>query len=462
MASCDLQDTFNAPSAVTSWPDVNAPQMEINRALLNNDFLPSAPNSPPNTGSTELFPEDPLSTHQRFGPPSLDNWLPDSGATCHYTPVFSDLRDVEACHIPVSLADGTTKISTFKGTDCYFTSDEGQKSILGLTDVYYIEAYLFIVTTPGKLTGWIGLPTESTTSIITALKSWLTQTELLGRTKSVRFIRTDAGSAFTSAKFITECTNLGIKLEAAAPEHQEMNGICEAKWREVHNTANVLLNTARLGGAFFHHAHAYAVSIINACPAKNVTDQHGNPTTPSNTAMAENQALPTSVFGCPVYFKRYEPTFRNKLITYKQQLQRASRGIFIGFENSAGWLVYSPDHPQRIVITRDAYFDEDFSSALAFDSKPFAGAIPIRSHLDPNGLQSLDNSEPSIVHQTGSAANLGITPSTYLEELHDSEQLYKHKTMALQALPIQKMILMTLIPSQNLTSLLDQHHQLLS
>ncbi|KAI2496242.1 hypothetical protein MHU86_18246 [Fragilaria crotonensis] len=194
---------------------------------------------------------------------------------------------------------------------------------------------------------------------------------------------------------------------------------------EVHNTANVLLNTARLGGAFFHHAHAYAVSIINACPAKNVTDQHGNPTTPFQYSYGRKPSLANfRVFGCPVYFKRYEPTFRNKLITYKQQLQRASRGIFIGFpENSAGWLVYSPDHPQRIVITRDAYFDEDFSSALAFDSKPFAGAIPIRSHLDPNGLQSLDNSEPSIVHQTGSAANLGITPSTYLEELHDSEQL---------------------------------------
>jgi hypothetical protein len=37
------------------------------------------------------------------------------------------------------------------------------------------SAYLFIVTTPGKLTGWIGIPTESTASIITALKSWLTQ-----------------------------------------------------------------------------------------------------------------------------------------------------------------------------------------------------------------------------------------------------------------------------------------------
>ena len=80
--------------------------MEINRALLNNDFLPTAPQAPPSSGSTELFPDDLLLTHQRFGPPILDNWLPDSGTTCHYTPVFSNLCDVEACHTPVSLADG--------------------------------------------------------------------------------------------------------------------------------------------------------------------------------------------------------------------------------------------------------------------------------------------------------------------------------------------------------------------
>ncbi|KAI2498242.1 hypothetical protein MHU86_16269 [Fragilaria crotonensis] len=115
-------------------------QMEINPSLTDNDFVPSMSHSPPSTDAIEYFPDDPMSAYQRFGPPDLDNWLPDSGATSHYTPVFSDLHDVEPCHVPVSLADGTTKISTFKGTtDCFFTTTEGQKAILGLADVYYIE-----------------------------------------------------------------------------------------------------------------------------------------------------------------------------------------------------------------------------------------------------------------------------------------------------------------------------------
>jgi hypothetical protein len=88
----------------------------------------------------------------------------------------------------------------------------------GITTARNYSAYLNIVTTPWKLTGWIGLPTESTESIITALKSWLTQTELLGQTKSARFICTNAVSAFTSTKFITACNDLGSKLDAATPE----------------------------------------------------------------------------------------------------------------------------------------------------------------------------------------------------------------------------------------------------
>jgi hypothetical protein len=156
----------------------------------------------------------------------------------------------------------------------------------------------------------------------------LTDTELLGRTRSIRFIHTDAGSAFTSTKFISECKSLGIKVEAAAPEHQEMNGICEAKWREVHNTANILLNNARLGGAFFHHAHAYAIHIINVCPAKKVMDQDGNPTAPYQYSFQCKPSIANfHVFGCPSFFKRYEPTFCSKLISYNSTSMRLSRHL---------------------------------------------------------------------------------------------------------------------------------------
>jgi hypothetical protein len=114
--------------------------MTINQPLLDRDYLPTANHAPPNSGATAYFPDDPQSPYQRFGPPLLENWLPDSGATSHYTPLFSDLSDVEPCSVPISLADGSTKMSTHKGTTaCHFTTDDGLKSILGLTDVYFVE-----------------------------------------------------------------------------------------------------------------------------------------------------------------------------------------------------------------------------------------------------------------------------------------------------------------------------------
>ena len=103
---------------------------------------------------------------------------------------------------------------------------------------------------------------------------------------------------------------------------QNINGICEAKWHKVNNTPNILLNTAQLGGTFFHHAHAYAIHIVNSCPAKNVTDRDGNPTTPLQYSYVRKPSLANfRIFGLPVYFKRYEPTSCNKLITYNNNFR---------------------------------------------------------------------------------------------------------------------------------------------
>ena len=286
----------------------------------------------------------------------------------------------------------------------------------GLTSETNFSAYLFIVATPGRYVGWQGTHLESSTGLFNALKQWLTKTQLLGRTNSVRLIRADAGSAFVSPKFINKCVDIGIKVEAASPKHQEMNGICEAKWKQLHNLANTLLNNARLGGAFFHHAHCYAAAILNCIPARNVVDSTGLPSTPHFVCFGKKPSLANfRVFGSPAFFKRYDPQRDRKVISNKQQIQKSSRGIFVGFpDNSAGWLMYSADLPQRLSVSSDVHFDESFESALCFDSKPFAAAVPVRSALDPSALTTdITQTEPSAIAKTGNVADLGIEPSTF-------------------------------------------------
>jgi hypothetical protein len=64
--------------------------------------------------------------------------------------------------------------------------------LFGLTAATNFTANLFIVATPGKRVGWIGLVQEELSmAIIAALKSWLVDTEQLGRKHNIRFIRAD-------------------------------------------------------------------------------------------------------------------------------------------------------------------------------------------------------------------------------------------------------------------------------
>ncbi|KAI2495896.1 hypothetical protein MHU86_18594 [Fragilaria crotonensis] len=85
----------------TSHGPIPLPQMPINQPLLDRDYLPTANHAPPNSGATAYFLMTPI-TIPKIWSPLLANWLPDSGATSHYTPLFSDLSDVEPCSVPIS------------------------------------------------------------------------------------------------------------------------------------------------------------------------------------------------------------------------------------------------------------------------------------------------------------------------------------------------------------------------
>jgi hypothetical protein len=390
--------------------------MEINRALLSNDFLPTAPQAPPNTGSTELLPpDDPLSTHQRFGPPILDNWLPDSGATCHYTPVFSDLYNVEACHIPVSLADGTRKISTFKGTtDCYFTTDEGQKSILGLQDVYFVEGLshrLLSLTTVSASQNFTIIIKNCATTILFPDDLTYTWPLLQHELPTQHAFSTMAQPENTSPCETTFSSTFEEHVDTSYSDNSARPTTSQPLETRSHQLAHQIVRnllTGSLHCAWNAHILSPALDKNTWPSCISISQEHADSKISLSQGSGCLHQLHHDIMSNPLRFK----------FTYKKFP-----------ENSASWLLdSSPDHPQRIVITRDAYFDKDMtSSAHVFNSKPSARAIPFNSHLDPNGLQPSDNSQPSIVRQTGSAVNLGNLPSIFIEEPKDSEQPLKEE-----------------------------------
>jgi hypothetical protein len=76
----------------------------------------------------------------RHGPgDDLRNWLPDSGATAHFTPVREDLSEIRPCDISITVADGQVIYATEVGIVCInLWSDQGERLELTLRDVYFV------------------------------------------------------------------------------------------------------------------------------------------------------------------------------------------------------------------------------------------------------------------------------------------------------------------------------------
>jgi hypothetical protein len=171
----------------------------------------------------------------------------------------------------------------------------------GLTTATNYSVYHFIVTTAGKLTGWIGLPTESTESNITVLKLWLTQTELLGQSKSICFIRTNGGSAFTSAKFIAD-TSMQWPWNQTWSSHPRTSRDESYFWSQMVQSSQYCKHPPEYCPTWWRILPSYTCLChphCQSCPANNVTDQDGNPTTPYQYSYGRKPSLAYfRVFGC--------------------------------------------------------------------------------------------------------------------------------------------------------------------
>ena len=62
----------------------------------------------------------------------------------------------------------------------------------------------------------------------------------------------------------------------------------------------------------------------------------------------------------------------------RHQAQKGFHGIFVGIpQHQKGYLVYVPS-TKKVILSYDVVFDESFSSALSYTSRPYAEAMAMR------------------------------------------------------------------------------------
>ena len=67
-----------------------------------------------------------------------------------------------------------------------------------------------------------------------------------------------------------------------------------------------------------------------------------------------------------------------KTLNMRHQAQKGFRSIFVGIpQHKNGYLVYVPSN-RKVIFSYDVVFDESFSSALLYTSRPYAEAMVMR------------------------------------------------------------------------------------
>ena len=275
---------------------------------------------------------------------------------------------------------------------------------------YNEPKFLFILDPISKYAAKVNMTAKSARATIKAMVDW--RKEMVSKGLHVFFfLRSDAGTNFTSDEFKEWCKDEGITLTIAGPKCQEQNTFAETTYKPVSQMARKMLVCAHLPMDFFHFALGYALLILRVLPPKNFVDEEGNPLTTYQVLHHMKPRISRfKVFGCPVVFKCNQPYIHGKLLTEFQQLQQESRGTFVGFPiNQAAWLINVPltIKNSHLVVPTDVVFAQQFISLPLGTNKPFA-----QSQTERN-VRVLPNASPFIVESTGDVTTMGPSQITY-------------------------------------------------
>ena len=258
---------------------------------------------------------------------------------------------------------------------------------------------------------------------------------------NVSNIHADAGTAFTSKEFISDCEQYGIKVSLAAPRHQEMNGICERTWASIRNIAFSFLVHARVGFEFYSFALEHVWKVHACLPIKNLS-KNDNPISPYEYFFGNKPAIRrfrVPFCPCVVNIDQRRDVDTRQTLDRRNHPERGIRGIHVGLpRNSAGWLVYIPS-TGKVLVSADVSFDEDFLSSVTYTDTRLPGGIVSQ----PPSL--LPPTDPADLHHTEDPTRFSTTddaPGIPCSDSHsDTTYIPRFPTSDHNLEPEQKMIL---------------------
>ena len=134
-----------------------------------------------------------------------------------------------------------------------------------------------------------------------------------------------------------------------------------------------LMVHARVPEVYVHFALMYTIDhIFPVLPIKDLINEDDNPTTPHKLSTGMKPSVShLRVLFFPFVVRKAKAHVQTKTLNMHHQAQKGFHGIFVGIpEHQKGYLVYVPS-TRKVISSYDVVFDEGFSSALAYTSRPY-------------------------------------------------------------------------------------------
>lgn len=197
------------------------------------------------------------------------------------------------------------------------TSQEGHKYALSFTDDFTGAVFVYF------------LKTKCDTTLAT--EKFLADTAPYS---SVKCIRSDNGTEYTSNVFQSLLRDRGIRHETSSPYSPHQNGTAERQWRTLFEMGRCLLLEKGLPKTLWLYAVQTSAHIRNRC----YNDRNKN--TPFFMLTGKKPDLSKMwVFGSDCYAYKHDQ---------KKLDPKGKKGIFVGYsKNSPAYLVYNP-HSRRV------------------------------------------------------------------------------------------------------------------